>query len=60
MRGVTFEPMTTRIHHDQLATTFRKLLEIGRRHRMIFRWVGADYDCRIGIFNLIKGCGNGT
>ena len=46
------------VHNDQLAAAFGELFEIGRRNRMVFRWVCANHDGHIRIFNLIEGCRN--
>ena len=58
--GIPLERLPTWIHHDQLATTFGELLEIGRRHRMVFDRVTANRNCHICVFNLVKGGRHGT
>ena len=54
MRREPFEALVTRIHHDQLATTFGELLEIGCGNRVVLERVGPDHDGHISILNLVE------
>ena len=53
--GMPLERLAARIHHDQLGAALGRLLEIGRRHRMVLGRVGADDDNDIGILHLVEG-----
>ena len=58
--GKALQGLTTRIHHNQLATTFGELLEICGSNRMVFNWVGPNHNRHIRIFDLVKGSSHRT
>ena len=55
MLSKPLQPLGARIHDDELATALGKLLEIGRRNRMVLQRVGANNDGDIRILDLIEG-----
>ena len=54
------QPDAARIHNYQFATAFGELFEIGGGNGMVFDRVGADYNCAVGILNLIESSRDGT
>ena len=58
MAGKAFEGLAARVHDNQLSAALGELLKIGRRNGMIFDWICADDNRYIGVFNLVKGCGD--
>src|SRR5262249_412756 len=53
--GMALERLAARIGYDQCRATLCRLLEERRRNRVIFRWVGADYENDFGVLALIEG-----
>ena len=56
MCGKALKRLTAWIHDNQLAPTLGELLEIGRRHGVVFDRIGTNYDSHIRIFNLVECC----
>ena len=56
MAGETPQPHAAWVHHDQLATAFGELLEIGRGDGVVLNRVRADDDGHISVFDLVEGC----
>ena len=60
MTGKAAQTHAARVHHDQLATTFGKLLEVGCSHGMVFDRITPDGNCHIRVFNFVEGRAHGT
>ena len=56
--GMALERLAARVHHDELGAALRRLLEEGRRDRMVLRRVGADHDDDVGVLALVEGRGH--
>ena len=57
--GVAPQGLAARIHHDEMGAAFGGLLEVGGRHRMILRGVGADGDDDVRVLAGGEGRGHG-
>ena len=52
--GVALQRLPARIHYDKLRAALRRLLEEGRRHRMVLDRVRADHDDDFGVLALVE------
>ena len=52
---VPLQRLAARVHDDQRRATLGRLLEIGRRDRMVLGRVGADHHDDVGLFTFVEG-----
>ena len=55
---VALHPVAARIHEDQLGAALGRLLEEGRRDRMVLGRIGADHDDDVRVLALVKRRGD--
>ena len=49
--GVALQRLAARVHHDQGLAPLGRLLEVGRRDRMVLGRIGADHDDHVGVLD---------
>ena len=47
--GMARQRLAARIHHDQLGAALGCVLDVSRRHWMVYRRIGADHDNDLGV-----------